>query len=281
MKIQFSDTYWKAVVTKIKTLRDMDACDVVYESEGKNVLDKTWTFKVTRYPDSFIKKFRAWFCARGNKQIKGVGFFDTYTPAVQWTTVCLMHILEVLSGLKSKQCDALAAFLHVDLELNSSPYKQRSNNPLSQRLSAANPATSDMQSEGHNRTNPPWSENRTGTLHPPHALSYNSRFVAHQPHRISMRCILRQYTHYFITVWQPEHIQWPEPVILNAAATAANNGISSLSVGPDSSLTWQIGWEASAAKFDSNGLLIYEHQSLHDVWLDEEEHCKKKVRLWK
>ena len=59
MKIQFSDTYWKAAVTKIKTLEDMDACDVVYESEGKNVLDKTWTFKVTRYPDGLIKKFRA------------------------------------------------------------------------------------------------------------------------------------------------------------------------------------------------------------------------------
>ena len=35
---------------------------------------------------------------------------------VQWTTVRLMLILEVLLGLKSKQGDVTAAFLHADLE---------------------------------------------------------------------------------------------------------------------------------------------------------------------
>ncbi len=49
-------------------------------------------------------------------QLEGINFFETYAPVVQWTTVCLMLILEVLLGLNSKQGDVNAAFLHADLE---------------------------------------------------------------------------------------------------------------------------------------------------------------------
>ena len=44
-----------------------------------------------------------------------MNFFETYAPVVQWTTVCLMLILDVLLGLKSKQGDATATFLHAML----------------------------------------------------------------------------------------------------------------------------------------------------------------------
>ena len=53
------------------------------------------------------------FCARGDRQIEGVYFFET---VVQWTTIRLMLILEVLLGLKSKQGDVTAAFLRADFE---------------------------------------------------------------------------------------------------------------------------------------------------------------------
>ena len=71
-----------------------------------------------RYPDGVVKKFKARFCARGDQQLEGVDFFETYAPVVQWTTVRLMLILEVLLPLKSKQGDIIAAFLHADLEEN-------------------------------------------------------------------------------------------------------------------------------------------------------------------
>ena len=38
-----------------------------------------------------------------------------YAPVVQWKTVRLMLILSVLLGLKSKQGDVTAAFLHENL----------------------------------------------------------------------------------------------------------------------------------------------------------------------
>ncbi len=49
-------------------------------------------------------------------QLEGIDFFETYASVVQWTTVRLIPILEVLLGLKSKQGDVTAAFLHTDLE---------------------------------------------------------------------------------------------------------------------------------------------------------------------
>ncbi len=116
MKGAFADEYWKAAVTELETLESMGAWDIVDESEAEgHVIDSTWAFKLKRFPDGLVKKFKARFCARGDQQKEGIDFFETYAPVVQWTTVRLMLILEVLLDLKSKQGDVTAAFLHADL----------------------------------------------------------------------------------------------------------------------------------------------------------------------
>ena len=80
-----------------------------------NVIKSTWAFKLKRYPVVLIKKFKASFYASGVLQMEGIDFFEIYAPVVQWTTVRLMLIIEFLIGLKSKQCDVTAAFLHADV----------------------------------------------------------------------------------------------------------------------------------------------------------------------
>ena len=69
-----------------------------------------------------VKKFKARFCARGDQQLEGIDFFETYAPVVQWTTVRLLLILEVLLQLKSKQGDVTAAFVHGELGENEKVY---------------------------------------------------------------------------------------------------------------------------------------------------------------
>ena len=114
---KFADEYWKAMKLEIATLENIDAWSVIDRtSEHENVISSTWAFKVKQYPDGLIKKFKARFCARGDQQLAGIDFFETYAPVVQWTTIRLMFILEILLGLKSKQGDVLCAFLHADLE---------------------------------------------------------------------------------------------------------------------------------------------------------------------
>ncbi len=84
------------------TLEGMGACDVVEREDDMNVINGTWAFKCKRFPNGTVKKFKACFCARGDQQLEGIDFFETYAPVVQWTTVHLILILEnLLSPLPS------------------------------------------------------------------------------------------------------------------------------------------------------------------------------------
>ncbi len=92
------------------TLESIEAWQVVDWEDEMNIISSTWAFKCKRYPDGLIKKFKARFCARGDQQLKGINLFETYAPVVQWTTIRLMFILEILLGLKSMQGDVTCAF---------------------------------------------------------------------------------------------------------------------------------------------------------------------------
>ena len=109
---------------EIATLEAINAWEVLeYDSETMpNAIRLTWAFKCKRFPDGLIEKFKARFCARGDMQLEGVDFFETYAPVVQWTTIRLMFILEVLLGLKSKQGGVTCTFLHADLEPGETVY---------------------------------------------------------------------------------------------------------------------------------------------------------------
>jgi hypothetical protein len=107
---------------EIFTLESIDAWEVLHHEDNMNVINCTWAFKCKCYPDGLIKKFKARFCAPGDQQLEGIDFFETYAPVVQWTTICLMFVLEVLLGLKSLQVNVTCAFLHADLEENEKVY---------------------------------------------------------------------------------------------------------------------------------------------------------------
>jgi len=91
---KFADECRKAMKLEIATLEAINAWDCL----DHHVIASTWAFKCKRYPDGLIKKFKARFCARGDLQIKGIDFFEAYAPIVQWTTIRLMFILEILLG---------------------------------------------------------------------------------------------------------------------------------------------------------------------------------------
>jgi hypothetical protein len=119
----YAEEYWKAAQLEIETLENIKAWTVVPRTDDiTNVLPSTWAFKVKRYPDGTVKKFKGRFCARGDKQIQGVDFFETYSPVVQWTTIRLMLVLECILGLCSKQGDITCAFLHASLGKDEAVY---------------------------------------------------------------------------------------------------------------------------------------------------------------
>ena len=81
-----------------------------------NVLKSTWAFKVKRFPSGLIKSFKARFCVRGDMQIEGVDFYETYAPVANWTTIRTLLVLSVQLGLCTAQLDYLAAFPQANLK---------------------------------------------------------------------------------------------------------------------------------------------------------------------
>ena len=111
------DGYSDAMDAEIHTLKDkMNTWDIVTRTKDMHVLPSTWTFRCNRYPDGLIRKLKARFCVRGDRQIEGVDYFETFAPVVQWATVRLLLIISIHLNLSTLQVDYTSAFLHADIE---------------------------------------------------------------------------------------------------------------------------------------------------------------------
>jgi hypothetical protein len=111
-----AEGYMEAAKKEIHTLKNKNAWEVVDRKDWMNVLPSTWAFKCKRYPDGMVRKLKARFCARGDRQVEGVDYFDTFAPVVNWTTIRLMLILSVILNLATVQVDYTAAFLHAPID---------------------------------------------------------------------------------------------------------------------------------------------------------------------
>jgi hypothetical protein len=121
MRSPDSEGFYQAMVEEIELLEnDFEAWEVVPRSvpieKGKSILGTTWAFKRKRYPDGRVRKLKARLCIRGDQQIEGVDFFDTYAPVVGWSTVRLLMVLAVVLGLMSVQVDYTNAFIQAPID---------------------------------------------------------------------------------------------------------------------------------------------------------------------
>ena len=84
-----AEGFYRAMQEEMESLESMDPWEIVSISDvkGKNILDSTWVFRRKRFPDGTVRKLKARWCVRGDQQIEGVDFFDTYVPVVAWSTV--------------------------------------------------------------------------------------------------------------------------------------------------------------------------------------------------
>jgi hypothetical protein len=111
-----AEGYWQACKKEYETLISMKVWEVVERQTWMNVIPSTWAFKCKRYPDGLVRKLKSRFCARGDRQIEGVDYFETYAPVVNWQTVRIMLVMSLLLGLETKQVDYTAAFVHADID---------------------------------------------------------------------------------------------------------------------------------------------------------------------
>ena len=114
-----SEDFLEAMKSEIISLEEHDTWTVIRKTsvpEGANVLPGTWVFKIKRFPDGRYRKTKARFCVRGDRQIEGVDYFDTYAPVVSWSTVRLLLCLSISNGWKTRQVDFSNAFVQAKLK---------------------------------------------------------------------------------------------------------------------------------------------------------------------
>ena len=90
MAREFSVEYQQVMVKEIRQLLKQNTwCSVPRSSvsKGKAILLGTWVFKLKRLSDETKSKFKSIYYVRGDKQIEGVDYFDTYASVIQWSTI--------------------------------------------------------------------------------------------------------------------------------------------------------------------------------------------------
>ena len=112
----------EAMKKELDALDGMEAWDVVPREKaiktGRKIIASTWVFKRKRYPDGTVKKLKARLVARGDQQVEGVDYFDSFSPVVQWSTIRLLLVLSMMLNLKSVQVDYTLAFVQAPAENN-------------------------------------------------------------------------------------------------------------------------------------------------------------------
>ena len=122
----FQAEYWEAMQSELHTISTEFKCwTLVPRLPHMHVLPSTWAFKVKRYPDGSVKKFKARFCARGDRQLEGIDYFETWAPVVQWSTIRVVMIIAAKLNYCSAQCDITAAFIHAFLPSDEHVYVEQ------------------------------------------------------------------------------------------------------------------------------------------------------------
>ena len=71
-------------LVKHKTWHSVSESQVPAKADGTkaNILPCTWVLRIKRYPDGRLRKFKARICARGDRQIAGVDYGESFAPVV-------------------------------------------------------------------------------------------------------------------------------------------------------------------------------------------------------
>jgi hypothetical protein len=114
-----ADDWMESLFKEIKTLERIGTWTVVTRAsvvnQGKKVLPTTWALRIKRKPDGVAYKFKARWCVRGDKQVYGEDYWETFSPVCQWSSVRLMLIMSTIYGLHTRQVDYVNAFAQADL----------------------------------------------------------------------------------------------------------------------------------------------------------------------
>jgi hypothetical protein len=112
------DKWEAAAVSEISSLTEHQTWTLWKKSDlppTTKILPTTWVFRLKRYPDGRPKSFKARFCVRGDQQVEGIDYSESYAPVASWTTIRMLLCLSVNQEWITKQVDFSNAFVQAKL----------------------------------------------------------------------------------------------------------------------------------------------------------------------
>lgn len=119
--------YWReAMEAEVKKLTDMDAWDLVTLPPGKRAIDNKWVYSftggakkskigTTKEHLTPTRQMKARLVARGDRQIHGIDYDETYAPVIKLVSLRIMLTIAALKNLDLKHWDIVAAFVNGQL----------------------------------------------------------------------------------------------------------------------------------------------------------------------
>lgn len=89
---------------------------LVPRNSSLHVIGSKWVFKTKLKADGSLDRYKARLVAKGYNQIKGVDFYNTFSPVIKPTSIRLVLTLVVQSHWHIRQLDVKNAFLHENLK---------------------------------------------------------------------------------------------------------------------------------------------------------------------
>jgi hypothetical protein len=124
---EYREEFLEAMRTEVSELESHKCWDVVPMAdvpEGAKVLPTMWVFKIKRYPDGRVRRFKARLVVRGDYQVEGEDYDEKYAPVVPWSTVRLLLSIAASQGLATRQVDFSNAFVQAHLHETKPIYVQ-------------------------------------------------------------------------------------------------------------------------------------------------------------
>ncbi len=87
---------------EVSDLLSSDSVKIVERSampKASKPVPAIWSFRRKRAPDWTITKWKARLCPHGGKQVEGIDFWETYALVIAWSTVRLILILSMVTGM--------------------------------------------------------------------------------------------------------------------------------------------------------------------------------------